>query len=135
MVRQEVYFGSAWDLINGFLLMDCRRVPLQTGLYRLLNVGRAVAEKVFPYREDNIHHLLIVTVESPLLQKCSMRPEEFPDNPFDPVSSCYPFELTMNTDAESVDSFVVRGENETELIPLNSLSNFVRQAVILRSGK
>lgn len=61
-----------------------------------------------------------------------MSPEEFPDNTFDPVSPYYPFELAMNTDAESVVSFVVRGENETEVIPLDSLSSFVRQTVILR---
>jgi hypothetical protein len=61
-----------------------------------------------------------------------MSPEKFPDNPFDPVSPYYPLELTMNTDAESVALFVVRGENETEVIPLNSLSSFIRQAVILR---
>ena len=41
----------------------------------------------------------------------------------------------MNTDTESVDWFLVRGENETEMIPLNSLPFSVYQAVLLGFGK
>lgn len=47
-------------LISGFLLMDCGHASLQATVYGLLYFGRAVAEKVFSYRENNIHHLQIV---------------------------------------------------------------------------
>jgi hypothetical protein len=47
---------------SGFLLMKvCGCSSPQAGVYGLLHFGRAVAEKVFSHRENNIHHLQIVT--------------------------------------------------------------------------
>jgi hypothetical protein len=97
--------------------------------------GRTVKVESFAYGENYIHRRCNATINGWCLQKCPVGPEEFPDDALDPVSFDCSLELAMNTDAESVDRFVVRGENETEMIPLNALPFLVYQAVFLGFGK
>ena len=104
-------------------------------IYGLRHCGRTVKAKSFAYGENDIHRRCDITINDWCLQKSPVGPEEFPDNALYPVTLDRPLELTMNTDAESVDRFAVRGENKTELIPLNALPFSVYQVVFLGFGQ
>ena len=97
--------------------------------------GRTVKTESFAYGENYIHRRYGATINGWCLQKCPVGPEEFPDDALYPVSFDCSLELAMNTDAESVDRFAVRGENKTEMIPLNALPFSVYQVVFLGFGQ
>jgi hypothetical protein len=91
----------------------------------------AVAVKTFAHGKDYIHHRQDSPVGGPLLQECPVGPKKFPDNSLNPVSPNSSLDLAMNTDAKSIVRLVVRGKDETEIIPLNSLPFLISLVVIL----
>lgn len=133
-VRQDVALFAAGRLTVASRLRTVTGAGKQ-GTDGLRNFGRTVESESFTYGENYIHRRCGAAIGDWYLQKIPVGPEEFPDDSFYPVSLNCSLELAMNTDAESVARFVVRGANETEMIPLNALPISVYQVVFLRFCK